>query len=147
MGGPGGRQTEIGRRTVRPFFGQGRVRLAADIDLEQRTLHHLAGTGKSGYSGDGGPAKLAQLAGPKGVCLSKTGDLYFADTESHTVRVLRKDSGIIETVVGDGTPGDGPDGAPKQCHLNRPHGVFVSADNWLYIGDSNNHRVRRFKVE
>ncbi len=117
------------------------------IDLEQRTLHHLAGTGKSGYSGDGGPAKLAQLAGPKGVCLSKTGDLYFADTESHTVRVLRKDSGIIETVVGDGTPGDGPDGAPKQCHLNRPHGVFVSADNWLYIGDSNNHRVRRFKVE
>lgn len=117
------------------------------IDLEQRTLHHLAGTGKSGYSGDGGPAKLAQLAGPKGVCLSGTGDLYFADTESHTVRVLRRESGIIETVVGDGTPGDGPDSAPKQCHLNRPHGVFVSADNWLYIGDSNNHRVRRFKVE
>ena len=117
------------------------------IDLEQRTLHHLAGTGKSGYSGDGGPAKLAQLAGPKGVCLSKAGDLYFADTESHTVRVLRKSSGIIETVVGDGAPGDGPDGAPKQCHLNRPHGVFVSSDNWLYIGDSNNHRVRRFWVE
>jgi streptogramin lyase len=117
------------------------------IDLEQRTLHHLAGTGKSGYSGDGGPAKLAQLAGPKGVCLSKAGDLYFADTESHTIRVLRKSSGISETVVGDGTPGDGPDGAPKQCHLNRPHGVFVSADNWLYIGDSNNHRVRRFRVE
>lgn len=117
------------------------------IDLEKRTLHHLAGTGKSGYSGDGGPAKLAQLAGPKGVCLSKAGDLYFADTESHTVRVLRKASGIIETVVGDGTPGDGPDGGPKQCHLNRPHGVFVSADNWLYIGDSSNHRVRRFRVD
>ncbi len=117
------------------------------IDLEQRTLHHLAGTGKSGYAGDGGPAKLAQLAGPKGVCLSKAGDLYFADTESHTIRVLRKSSGIIETVVGDGTPGDGPDGTPKQCHLNRPHGVFVSADNWLYIGDSNNHRIRRFNVD
>lgn len=117
------------------------------IDLEHRTLHHLAGTGKSGYAGDGGPAKLAQLAGPKGVCLSKTGDLYFADTESHTIRVLRKSSGIVETVVGDGTPGDGPDGAPKQCHLNRPHGVFVSADNWLYIGDSSNHRVRRFKID
>ena len=117
------------------------------IDLQQRTLHHLAGTGKSGYAGDGGPARLAQLAGPKGVCVSKTGDLYFADTESHIIRVLRKSLGIIETVVGDGTPEDGPDGAPKQCHLNRPHGVFVSADNWLYIGDSNNHRVRRFKVD
>lgn len=117
------------------------------IDLQRRTLHHLAGTGKSGYSGDGGSAKVAQLAGPKGVCLSKTGDLYFADTESHTIRVLRKSSGIVETVVGDGTPGDGPDGDPKQCHLNRPHGVFVSADNWLYIGDSSNHRVRRFRIE
>ena len=116
------------------------------INLQQRTLHHLAGTGKSGYSGDGGPAKLAQLAGPKGVCLSKVGDLYFADTESHTIRALRKSSGIIDTVVGNGTPGDGPDGAPRQCHLNRPHSVYVSADNWLYIGDSNNHRVRRFKA-
>lgn len=116
------------------------------IDLQDRTLQHLAGTGKSGYAGDGGPAKTAQLAGPKGVSLSKAGDLYFADTESHTVRVLRKSSGIVETVIGDGKPGNGPDGDPKHCRLNRPHGVFVSADDWLYIGDSNNHRVRRFSL-
>lgn len=116
------------------------------IDLQERTLQHLAGTGKSGYAGDGGPAKIAQLAGPKGVSLSKTGDLYFADTESHTVRVLRRSSGIVETVIGDGKPGDGPDGDPKHCRLNRPHGVFVSADDWLYIGDSNNHRVRRLSL-
>jgi len=115
------------------------------IDLQERTLQHLAGTGKSGYSGDGGPAKQAQLSGPKGVSLSKTGDLYFADTESHTIRVLRKSSGIVETVVGDGKQGDGPDGDPKKCRLNRPHGVFISADNILYIGDSSNHRVRRLK--
>jgi len=116
------------------------------IDLQERTLQHLAGTGKSGYAGDGGPAKIAQLAGPKGVSLSKAGDLYFADTESHTVRVLRMSSGIVETVIGDGKPGDGPDGDPKHCRLNRPHGVFVSADDWLYIGDSSNHRVRRLSL-
>jgi DNA-binding beta-propeller fold protein YncE len=116
------------------------------IDLQKRTLQHLAGTGKSGYSGDGGPAKMAQLSGPKGVSLSKSGDLYFADTESHTIRVLRKASEIVETVVGDGKQGDGPDGEPKHCRLNRPHGVFVSADNWLYIGDSSNHRVRRLRL-
>ncbi len=116
------------------------------IDLQNRTLQHLAGTGRSGYTGDGGPAKIAQLAGPKGVSLSKAGDLYFADTESHTVRVLRKSSGIVETVIGDGTPGDGPDGDPKHCRLSRPHGVFVSADDWLYIGDSSNHRVRRLSL-
>ena len=115
-------------------------------DLQDHTLQHLAGTGRSGYAGDGGPAKIAQLAGPKGVSLSKAGDLYFADTESHTIRVLRKSSGIVETVIGDGTPGDGPDGDPKHCRLSRPHGVFVSADNWLYIGDSSNHRVRRLRL-
>ncbi len=116
------------------------------IDLQKRALHHLAGTGKSGYSGDGGPGKQAQLAGPKGVSLSRSGDLYFADTESHTVRVLRQSSGIVETVIGDGTAGDGPDGDPQKCRLNRPHGVFVSADDWLYVGDTNNHRVRRMKI-
>lgn len=116
------------------------------MDLKARTYHHLAGTGKSGYSGDGGPGKEAQLAGPKGVSLSKAGDLYFADTESHTVRVLRAKTGIIETVIGDGQPGDGPDGEPGKCRLNRPHGVFVSPDGWLYVGDSNNHRVRRIKL-
>lgn len=116
------------------------------IDLQEHTLQRLAGTGKSGYAGDGGSAKIARLAGPKGVSLSKDGDLYFADTESHTVRVLRKASGIVETVIGDGKPGDGPDGDPKHCRLNRPHGVFVSADDWLYVGDSNNHRVRRLSL-
>lgn len=116
------------------------------MDLKSRTYHHLAGTGKSGYSGDGQPGRNAQLAGPKGVSLSKSGDLYFADTESHTVRVLRARTGIVETVIGDGKPGDGPDGQARKCRLNRPHGVYVSPDGWLYVGDSNNHRVRRIKL-
>ena len=116
------------------------------MDLMARTYHHLAGTGKSGYSGDGGSGKEAQLAGPKGVSLSKAGDLYFADTESHIVRVLRAKTGIVETVIGDGKPGDGPDGEARNCRLNRPHGVYVSPDGWLYVGDSSNHRVRRIKL-
>jgi sugar lactone lactonase YvrE len=48
--------------------------------------------------------------------------------------------------MGDGIEGDGPDGDPLHCRLNRPHGVFVSADDWLYVGDSSNHRVRRMKL-
>lgn len=116
------------------------------FELVDGPLKHLAGTGKSGYSGDGGPAKLAQLAGPKGVALSAAGDLYFADTESHTVRVYRPEKDTVETVIGDGKPGDGPDGPPRHCRLDRPHGVFVSSDGWLYVGDSNNHRVRRLKI-
>lgn len=112
------------------------------MDLRTGTLHHLAGTGKSGYSGDGGPAKKAALSGPKGVALARNGDIYFADTESHTVRVVRKASGIVETVVGNGKEGDGPDGDPASCRMDRPHGVFVDSADRVYIGDSNNHRVR-----
>jgi sugar lactone lactonase YvrE len=112
------------------------------IDLTAKTLHHVAGTGKQGYSGDGGPAKTALLAGPKGVALGPGGDLYFADTESHTIRVVRGANGIVETVVGNGKKGDGPDGNPLACQLDRPHGIFVDAQGRAYIGDSNNNKVR-----
>lgn len=132
------------------FDGQGQLYLALRegnavyrIDLKSQTLHHLAGIGKSGYQGDGGPAKQATLAGPKGIALGPTGDVYLADTESHTIRVIRQKTGIIETLVGDGKKGDGPDGDPKKCRTARPHGVFCDRDGRVYIGDSENHRVRR----
>lgn len=112
------------------------------IDLKAMTLHHIAGTGQSGYTGHGGPAKNAKLSGPKGVALAPNGDVYFADTESHTVRVIRKASGIVETVIGDGKKGDGPDGDPSGCRMDRPHGVYVDKAGRVYVGDSNNHRVR-----
>jgi len=49
--------------------------------------------------------------------------------------------------VGDGQRGDGPDGAPRSCRLARPHGVCVDAAGNVYIGDSENHRVRMLKLE
>ncbi len=113
------------------------------IDLEKLTLAHLAGTGRKGFSGDGADARKAELSGPKGIALAPNGDVYLADTESHTIRVIRKSTGHMETVVGDGKLGDGPDGKePRQCRLARPHGVFVDAAGKVYIGDSENHRVR-----
>lgn len=117
------------------------------LNLQSGTLHHVAGTGKSGYSGDGGPAAEARLSGPKGICLAPNGDIYFADTESHTIRMIRRDNGVIQTVVGNGSQGDGPDGPSLKCQLNRPHGVFVSSAFDLLIGDSSNHRVRRLHLK
>jgi streptogramin lyase len=114
------------------------------IDLESMTLNHLGGTGKTGYTGDGGPAKKADLSGPKGISLGTNGDIYLADTESHTIRVILQETGIIETIVGNGKKGDGPDGDPLNCKMNRPHGIFVDAVGNVYIGDSSNHRVRMY---
>jgi sugar lactone lactonase YvrE len=109
-----------------------------------RTLHHLAGTGEQGYSGDGGPARLARLAGPKGLALSGR-NLYLADTENHAIRRIDLDRGTITTVLGTGVRGDGPEPDPLECKLSRPHGLFADAGGTVYVTDSEAHRIRTLK--
>jgi sugar lactone lactonase YvrE len=111
------------------------------IKRKTATIHHLAGTGELGYSGDGGPARLARLGGPKGLACSATG-LYVADTENHVIRRIEITTGIITTVLGTGHRGDGPESDPLRCALSRPHGVLVDAAGVLYVGDSEAHRIR-----
>jgi DNA-binding beta-propeller fold protein YncE len=111
------------------------------IDRKEQTLHHLAGTGQQGYSGDGGPARSATLAGPKGLAYGG-GALYVADTESHVIRRIDLKGGTIATVLGTGVRGDGPETDPLRCALSRPHGVFVDRRGTLYVADSEAHRIR-----
>ena len=111
------------------------------IDARSQTLHRIAGTGEQGYSGDGGPALNAKLAGPKGLAYDPTGVLYIADTENHVIRSVALKTGIIRTVLGTGIRGDGPESDPAACKLSRPHGVLF-ASGVLYVSDSENHRIR-----
>src|SRR5580704_17169339 len=55
------------------------------IDSKTKMIYHLAGTGETGYTGDGGDAKLAKLNCPKGIAWSSDGGVYLADTESHVI--------------------------------------------------------------
>lgn len=113
------------------------------LDPKTNTLRRMAGTGKSGFTGNGGPALLATLSGPKGIALDAAGNVYLADTESHSIRYLDAAKGTLELLVGNGKRGDGPDGPrPHECQLARPHGVAVDRDGSILIGDSENHRVR-----
>jgi sugar lactone lactonase YvrE len=111
------------------------------VTRKDARIHHLAGTGDQGYSGDGGQARLAKFAGPKGLACAG-GRLYVADTENHVVRRIELETGIITTVLGTGQRGDGPEPDPLRCALSRPHGVLVDATGVLYIGDSEAHRIR-----
>jgi streptogramin lyase len=112
------------------------------LELKAGTIHHIAGTGKSGFTGNGGPAKEATLSGPKGISVAPVGSVYFTDTESHSVRRINLLKGTVELVAGTGERGDGPNGDPLNCKLSRPHGIFVDSDGGIFIGDSENHRVR-----
>ncbi|MGN6135476.1 MAG: hypothetical protein ACTHOU_13400 [Aureliella sp.] len=115
------------------------------LNPKTQTIHHVAGTGKAGFSGNGGPAREATLSGPKCLALDRSGNVLLADTESHSIRMIDVAHQTLELLVGDGKLGDGPDGPPLQCRLARPHGVFVDRDGAIFIGDSENHRVRVFR--
>jgi len=116
------------------------------LDLAKGAVHHVAGNGKKGFTGDGGPAKEASLNGPKGLSVGPDGNVYIADTENHAIRVIDVRKGTIQLVTGMGARGDGPEGDPLQCQLARPHGVFVDNDGSIFIGDSETHRVRVIRL-
>lgn len=131
------------------FDAQGNLWLATregnqvfKFDLQAAKIYHLAGTGKKGFTGNGGPAKEATLSGPKGIAVGPDGNVYLADTESHSVRMIDVKKGTLDLVAGTGEKGDGPDGNALQCKMARLHGVFVDRDGSVFIGDSETHRVR-----
>ncbi len=121
------------------------------LDTKTKTWRHVAGTGESGYSGDGGPAlsakfggTMARLAGPKGMTLGPNNTLIVADTESQAIRKIDLATGTITTILGTGVLGDGPEPDPLLCKLNRPHSVLF-AGGVLYVGDSEAHRILLLK--
>jgi DNA-binding beta-propeller fold protein YncE len=112
------------------------------LDRKAGFIRHVAGTGKQGFTGNGGPAKEATLSGPKGLSIGPDGNVYLADTESHSIRMIDVKRGTLELIAGTGERGDGPDGDALRCRMSRPHGVFVDADGSIIVGDSEAHRVR-----
>lgn len=116
------------------------------IDLTTQRIQRAAGSGAQGFTGNDGPALEATLSGPKGIAISPSGLVLWADTESHTIRSFDRPKNTVHLLAGTGQRGDGPDGDPLHCQLNRPHGIYVHTDNTLYIGDSENHRIRRLRL-
>ncbi len=97
-------------------------------------INTIAGTGRAGFSGDGGLATAAALYLPRGLSLDATGNLFFADSGNNRIRKISPD-GAISTVVGDGTA------TPAQ--LNNPASVTIGAAGNLFIADSLNYRIRK----
>lgn len=108
-----------------------------------KTITHVTGTGKTGMQD--GPIDQATLSGPKGISVGPDGDIYFADTESHSIRKINLQSKMVERVAGTGKRGSALNQYPLETELNRPHGIFVDRDNSIFVGDSENHRVLLLK--
>jgi uncharacterized protein (TIGR03437 family) len=112
----------------------------------QGVISTVAGTGTSGYSGDGGPAMQAQIGGSTRLALDSVYNLYISDPTNRRVRRVTAD-GVIQTFAGNGANATAGDGGPAaQASLQYPQGLAFSADGNLYIADSSANRVRRISA-
>jgi sugar lactone lactonase YvrE len=110
----------------------------------------VAGNGQAGILGDGLPATLAELDGPRGIAFDTAGNLYIADTNNSEIRKVDAAVSIdgthhISTVAGSmGKVGYSGDGGPAtSASLNSPVGAAADAAGNLYIADTLNHRIRK----
>ena len=113
--------------------------------------------GKRTYSGDGGPVSAAEFNLPASVKFDSAGNMFVGDGGNRRVRRVDADSLIIETVAGDGTAGfSGDGGAATAAQFNLPVGQSAQpagkicidpTDRYVYVADTDNHRVRRVDME
>jgi hypothetical protein len=94
----------------------------------------VAGNGRAGFSGDGGPAVDAELNDPAGMAVTRSGTLYVADTGNNRIRAISPD-GIISTVAGNGRPGNWiASGTPAlRASLADPADVVIGPNGDQYI--------------
>jgi sugar lactone lactonase YvrE len=109
----------------------------------------IAGNGEYGYSGDGVPAISAELAGPLGLAIDGSGNIYIADDQfnqsilSFVDHIRKVSAGIITTVAGGASNGLVRDGdPPTEAQLRSPSGVAVDSDGNVYIADTGNNAIR-----
>ncbi len=110
----------------------------------------IAGTGTTGYAGDGGQATAATITYPAGINLDSAGNVYFGDYAAYNViRKITVSTGIISTVAGIGnTPGgyNGDNIQATSATLYIPYDVVLDSYGNLYISDRKNNRIRKVDV-
>ncbi len=103
----------------------------------------IAGTGYSGYSGDGGPATAAAMGTPYSVATDRRGNIFISDIYMHCIRKIST-TGTITTYAGAAGGGFGGDGySATAALLYSPRCLATDNIGNLYIGDVNNYRIRK----
>jgi GT2 family glycosyltransferase/DNA-binding beta-propeller fold protein YncE len=121
------------------------------VDRPTKIITTIAGSGENGYDGDEKPATEAALNTPSAVAAAPNGDIYIADTLNYRIRMIDAKTGLIHTVAGDGSPGEGQDVGDGElatsAHLNMPSDVALETRSGVvvafYVADMHHNRVRR----
>ena len=105
-------------------------------------IQTVAGTGKEGYEGDGGPARAAKLNSPQSLAGDPQGRIYIGDEHNNAIRILEP-GGSIRTLVGSKGPGFSGDGGPaSEAQIADPENIWVRSDGSILISARDNARLR-----
>ena len=106
----------------------------------------IAGTGGTGYSGDGGLAISAQIYGPTAIAIDASNNILIADLGNNRIRKVNT-SGTITTIAGTGTSGFSGDGGNAiSAQINFPNAIAVDLSGNIFIADANNKRIRKINT-
>ncbi|MCL6451253.1 MAG: hypothetical protein K6T75_08180 [Acetobacteraceae bacterium] len=147
-GGPADEALLLGPAAV-AVDGRGNVYIAdaqnhrvRKVDVASGRIETVAGSGRAGFSGDGGPPEGASLCLPLGVAVDPQGNVYIADAQNHRIRRVEAGTGAITTLAGTGERGFAGDGGPgAAAKLAMPAGVLWAGER-LLTNDFLNNRVR-----
>ncbi len=132
------------------YIGDGNNHRVRKITASTSVITTIAGTGSSGYSGDGGAATAAAIKTPCGINLDTSLNVYFGDYVAfNVVRKITVATGIISTVAGTGGTSGGYNGDNIQAtaaKLNSPYDVVLDNSGNLYISDRYNNRIRKVTI-
>ncbi len=115
------------------------------IDMSTKIITTVAGNGNTNpangvFGGDGGAATSAQLLFPTALSFDSSNNLYISDTLNARIRMVSASSGVITTIVGNGTHAHSGDNGPAvNAGLDQPQGIAVDKNNDLYIADSTSN--------
>ncbi len=133
------------------YFADSNNHLIRRIDARNNPeIEPVAGSHElgSGFSGDNGPAIVAQLDTPDGVSIAPDGDIIVADSHNDRIRRVDRQTRTIITIAGSGENGyDGDDKPAVQAALNTPSAVACAPNGDIYIADTLNYRVRMIEAK
>jgi Secretion system C-terminal sorting domain len=117
------------------YIGDGQINRVRKVNLVSGIITTYAGTGVSGFFGDGGPATAAKIAGASFIAVDTADNLFIGDAFNNRIRVVTASTGIITTFAGDGSIGSTGDGGPATAASFYLGGVACDTFGNVYLGD------------